>query len=81
MNVSAAISNGNKKEISGLYIEDALNRIRMGEDINSTDDDGWTALHHAAREGDIEVVKILLDEGAKVDSVNINNFRIYTIFI
>ena len=49
LNVSGAISNGNKKEISRLYIEDALNRIRMGEDINSTDDDGWTALHHAAR--------------------------------
>ena len=67
------IFNGNKKEISRLYIEDALNRIRIGEDINSTDDDGWTALHHAAREGYIEIVKFLLDQGAKVDSVNFDS--------
>lgn len=27
----------------------------------NTSDDGWTALHYAAKEGDVEVVKLLIE--------------------
>jgi ankyrin repeat protein len=31
------------------------------------DSNGWTALHHAAYNGDLDSATILLDSGAKVD--------------
>lgn len=41
-----------------------------GADVNATDIDGETALHHAARRGDAEVVRLLLGAGARVDAEN-----------
>jgi ankyrin repeat protein len=38
--------------------------IASSKDINSTDDRGFTALHHAAKKGDIQTVSALLDAGA-----------------
>ncbi|XP_062523602.1 acyl-CoA-binding domain-containing protein 6-like [Corticium candelabrum] len=35
--------------------------LRSGSDVNKTDDDGWTALHWAARSDHSEVVRILLE--------------------
>ena len=31
--------------------------------------DGWTPLHEGARDGHVDVVKLLLSEGAAVDAV------------
>ena len=30
-------------------------------------DDGWTAMHYAAHEGYMEIVKLLIDKGACVE--------------
>ena len=37
-------------------------------DVNSTDDDGWTALHFAAGEGSPELIELLLKKGLKADT-------------
>ena len=38
------------------------------KDIDAVDKHGWTALHHAAREGNMNEVKRLLAAGANVDA-------------
>jgi ankyrin repeat protein len=42
--------------------------IRKGANINATRDDGWTPLHEAAKEGDVEMVKLLIERGADVNA-------------
>jgi len=39
-----------------------------GTRIAATDSKGWSALHHAARAGDVAVCKLLVNAGAHVDS-------------
>jgi len=41
--------------------------IEHGADVNSEDEDNWTALLFAAKEGHDEIVSELLDHGAHVD--------------
>ncbi len=41
--------------------------LKLGVDINSKDEDGWTALMIAAEEGNTEVIKVLLGNGAAVN--------------
>ncbi|WP_372997782.1 ankyrin repeat domain-containing protein [Marinobacter sp.] len=48
-----------------------------GADVNLKDDDGWSALHlaanslkHGNRENDAKITKILLDNGANINSLN-----------
>ena len=41
--------------------------ITHGAELNARDEDGWTALMKAAREGQKGVVKILIDNGADVN--------------
>lgn len=46
------------------------------DDIASTDQIGWQALHYAASEGHGEVVRVLLEHGADIHAtvqVNIDN--------
>src|SRR5262245_31864571 len=40
-----------------------------GEDVNAAQGDGMTALHWAARRGDLDVVKMLLAAGANVKAI------------
>lgn len=47
-------------------VEDLLNE--EGIDVNSIDLDGRTALHIAACEGHVEVVKLLLSRKANIDA-------------
>jgi ankyrin repeat protein len=39
-------------------------------DVNATDQDGNTALHHAAARGDNEMILYLVSKGASVQAVN-----------
>ena len=50
---------------------DAVKRLlQQGADINATDDTGNTPLINAARYGHLAIVRVLLDNGAKVDERN-----------
>ena len=42
----------------------------LGVDVNADDDDGNTALHHAAARGDNEMILYLVSKGADVKKVN-----------
>ena len=43
----------------------------FGVSVNALDDDGLTPLHHAARGTFVELVQLLLDQGADVDAVGL----------
>src|SRR5262249_60535704 len=43
--------------------------LTSGEDVNAAQGDGMTALHWAARRGDLDVVKMLLAAGANVRAI------------
>ncbi|WP_187146278.1 ankyrin repeat domain-containing protein [Candidatus Amoebophilus asiaticus] len=47
--------------------------------INSKDDSGDTPLHKAARNGHLEVVEILLDQGANANATNIKGLTPYQV--
>ena len=42
----------------------------VGLDVNSVDDDGNTAVHHAASRGDTDMIRYLVSKGADVKAVN-----------
>ena len=42
--------------------------LELGLDLNAADNQGYTALHGAAYRGDNELVKFLVDNGAKLDA-------------
>ena len=42
--------------------------LELGLDINAADNQGYTALHGAAYRGDNELVKFLVDKGARLDA-------------
>ena len=39
---------------------------QMGADVNARDANGYTALHHAASRGDVEMIRYLVEHGADV---------------
>lgn len=45
--------------------------IAAGKDINAQDDNGWTALHFAAQDRNIEMIKLLLKHGADPNLIDI----------
>ncbi|KAN0107098.1 Ankyrin repeat-containing domain protein [Russula decolorans] len=44
--------------------------LDRGADINARDNNDWTALHTAAVDGYIEVIRVLLEHGANVGAEN-----------
>jgi prolyl 4-hydroxylase len=40
---------------------------KLGHLVNSKDENGWTPLHEGARTGNLEVVRVLLDKGSRVN--------------
>eukprot|EP00943_MAST-04B_sp_MAST-4B-sp1_P003795 g3795.t1 len=49
--------------------------LSKGADVNLIDNQGWTCLHHAAAAADLDVVKILLDNGARPFERNVLGLR------
>ena len=47
--------------------------LDLGADIHATDNDADTPLHKAAKAANLEVVRVLLDRGARVDVLNAAN--------
>ena len=43
--------------------------INQGYSVNVRDNNGWTPLHEAANHGHVEICKLLIENGAKVDMV------------
>ncbi len=50
-------------------------RIERGDDIDERRLIGWTALHHAALAGHLEVVRTLIDAGANVNYRTVDTYR------
>jgi ankyrin repeat protein len=46
----------------------------MGANVNTRDQDGYTPLHLASSDGNVNVVRVLLDAGAIVDATNIDGY-------
>ena len=69
-----------RREIEMLFavrannINELINLIEQGTDINWQDSkmEGVTALHEAARKGNIEIVRYLLQNGSDINSKNYN---------
>jgi len=53
--------------IDPVYIEIARYLIQQGAEINHQDIDGFTALHYAAKDGLLEIVKLLVERGADLN--------------
>ncbi|XP_053648042.2 uncharacterized protein [Cherax quadricarinatus] len=50
------------------YLSRAVTLLARGEDVHAIDTIGWTALHSAAHMGQTELIKLLLDYNATLDS-------------
>ena len=57
----AVMIRGNLEEIREIVLDKNFK-------VNALDDQGLAPLHHAARENNLDAVKMLLDNGAKVDT-------------
>ena len=53
--------------MDGDVVEDA-------QHVDNTDNEGWTALHRAAKLGRIEVTKFLLEHGANLEAKTNNGW-------
>ena len=54
-----------------LHIERVVFLVEeMGADVNARDANGYTALHHAASRGDVEMIRYLVEKGADVTVVS-----------
>jgi ankyrin repeat protein len=48
--------------------------LKCGADINSTDSDGWTSLHHSCKSGVVEHVLVLLKNNANFNVFSNHGF-------
>lgn len=62
--------NRESDDIFGYVRQNNLTKLKESlnaDNINSKDEDGFTALHLAADRGHVEAVKLLIDAGADLD--------------
>jgi hypothetical protein len=52
---------------------------RTGADVESKDYTGWTSLHHAAFNGHVDVVLLLLEWGMGVQRVYLHRQQLYAL--
>ncbi|KAK7224597.1 hypothetical protein V2G26_012600 [Clonostachys chloroleuca] len=68
---NSAVNTGKERRllsvaVQGGYLEIVGILLHSGADISAADEDGWTALTHAASSGNFEIVRLLLEKGADV---------------
>ncbi|EMB15342.1 ankyrin repeat domain-containing protein [Rhodopirellula europaea] len=49
-------------------VDGLLEELRNGADINETDSEGYTLLHWAVQNCTIDVIKVLIEKGVRVDA-------------
>ena len=47
--------------------------LEFGADLNARDVEGWTPLHAAAATGNLHMINLLLDEGASLTAINLDD--------
>lgn len=50
--------------------------LKHGGDVNATDNNRQTSLHWAAVRGSIAVADVLVQNGAQVEAVDVNGYRV-----
>ena len=58
------------QSLKNQNFDEALTEIQSLQDVNQKDEDGWTALMYAARLGQIEMAKVLIEKGADLEAKN-----------
>lgn len=58
-----------------------LTYLQHGGDVNSADNIQQTPLHWAAVKGSIDVADLLLQNGARIEAVDVNGFRVYLLSV
>jgi len=53
-------------------IKTAKELIAAGHDVSAPDNDSWTPLHFAAQANSLGVVKLLIENGANIEALEIN---------
>lgn len=61
------VSNPSRHHWCTLHVPSVKQLIARGVDVNGVDEDGWTPLIWAAKEGFVECVKVLLEAKADLD--------------
>ena len=47
--------------------------LEFGAELNARDIEGWTPLHAAAATGNLQMINLLLDEGASLTAINLDD--------
>jgi ankyrin repeat protein len=56
------------------HVDAVRTLLTLGSKVETSDADGWTALHEAVDESHVEVARLLLDEKADVNAITEDNF-------
>ena len=74
MESNALIEAAKTGDLAGVQAQ-----LDSGAQADTTDEQGWTALSHAAGRGDLSIIKLLLNNGADVFKTGRDNRTPYLI--